>query len=184
MRVISGKLKGRVIKGFDIDGTRPTMDRVKESIFASIQDYMNDAVVLDLFAGSGNLGIEAISNGARGAYFVDINPICIKVIKENIRNFNIDNESFVIKSDYKSALKEFGSKEIKFDIIFIDPPYKYCIKKYLLCLIKEYDILSDRGIVVYEYQGDEKSLEYEGFRLLKDKKYGDKYVSVYKRVVE
>ena len=184
MRVISGKLKGRVIKGFDIEGTRPTMDRVKESIFASIQDYVNDAVVLDLFAGSGNLGIEAISNGARGAYFVDINPICIKVIKENIRMFNIEEESNVIKKDYESALKEFGSKEIKFDIIFIDPPYKYCIKKHLLGLIKEYDILSDRGIVVYEYQGDEKSLEYEGFRLLKDKKYGDKYVSVYKRVVE
>ena len=135
MKVISGILKGRNIKGYDIDGTRPTMDRVKESLFASIQDYISGSIVLDLFAGSGNLGIEAISNGARGTYFVDINPICIKVIKENIRNFNIEEESFVIKKDYESALKEFGSKEIKFDIIFIDPPYKYCIKKYLLCLI-------------------------------------------------
>lgn len=184
MRVISGKLKGRVIKGFDIDGTRPTMDRVKESIFASIQGYINGSLVLDLFAGSGNLGIEAISNGAKEAYFVDINPVCIKVIKDNIRMFDIEEESNVIKKDYESALKEFGSRGIKFDIIFVDPPYKYCIKKHLLNLIKEYDILSDRGIAVYEYQGDEKSLEYEGFRLLKDKKYGDKYVSIYKRVVE
>ena len=76
MRVISGKYKGKNLIGFDIDGTRPTMDRVKESLFASIQDYVSDSIVLDLFAGSGNLGIEAISNGASYCYFVDNNQIC------------------------------------------------------------------------------------------------------------
>ena len=111
------------------------------------------SLVLDLFAGSGNLGIEAISNGASEVYFIDINPVCIKVIKENIRMFNIENECNVIKKE-------------------------------LLDLIKGFDILSDNGIVVYEYQDDERALEYQGFRLLKDKKYGDKYVSIYKRVVE
>ena len=78
MKVISGILKGRNIKGYDIDGTRPTMDRVKESLFASIQDYISGSIVLDLFAGSGNLGIEAISNGSSKCYFVDNNRNCIK----------------------------------------------------------------------------------------------------------
>ena len=89
MRVISGKLKGRNILGFNILGTRPTMDRVKESIFGMIQSYINDSVVLDLFSGSGNYGIEAISNGAKLAYFNDHNIKCVNVIKENLSNMNV-----------------------------------------------------------------------------------------------
>ena len=122
MKVISGLLKGRNIKGFDIDGTRPTMDRVKESLFSIIQSYINDAIVLDLFAGSGNLGIEAISNGCKKCYFVDKNKIACNVIKENISNFKIDNGT-VINDDYMNALNNL--KDIKFDLIFLDPPYKY-----------------------------------------------------------
>lgn len=86
MRVISGKYKGRNIKGFDIIGTRPTMDRVKESLFATINNKLKNSVILDLFAGSGNLGIEALSNGSVEAYFVDNNKVAIKVIKDNIRD--------------------------------------------------------------------------------------------------
>ena len=77
MRVISGSLKGRNIKGFNIEGTRPTMDRVKMSVFGSIQNYIKDSIVLDLFAGSGNLGIEAISNGCKYCYFIDNNKNAI-----------------------------------------------------------------------------------------------------------
>ena len=95
MRVISGKLKGRVIKGYDIDGTRPTMDRVKESIFAMIQNYLSGSVVLDLFSGSGNYGIEAISNGAKIVYFNDHNSKCIKVIKEN---YIVDEKNIEVNS--------------------------------------------------------------------------------------
>lgn len=180
MRVISGKLKGRVLKGFDIEGTRPTMDRVKESVFASIQDYLDGAVVLDLFAGSGNLGIEAISNGANKAYFVDCNKVCIRTINDNIRNFNIEKNCVVLEKDYKKAIEWIGEKGIKFDIIFIDPPYKYSIKNELLNLILDYEILNNNGIVVFEYQNDEE-LSFDGeFELLKNKKYGDKYVSIYK----
>ena len=88
MKVISGILKGRNIKGYDIEGTRPTMDRVKESLFAMIQDDIRDSVVLDLFAGSGSLGIEAISNGAEYSYFVDNNIEVIKVTEENRKNIH------------------------------------------------------------------------------------------------
>ena len=96
MKVISGILKGRNIKGYDIVGTRPTMDRVKESLFAMIQEDIRDSVVLDLFAGSGSLGIEAISNGAEYSYFVDNNIEVIKVLNENINNFNIKNNTKVL----------------------------------------------------------------------------------------
>ena len=96
MRVISGKYKGRLLDGFNINGTRPTMDRVKESMFAMIQNYIKDKVVLDLFAGSGSLGIEALSNGAKICYFVDNNKIAIDIIKKNTNG--IDNK-VIFKKD-------------------------------------------------------------------------------------
>ena len=89
MKVISGSLKGRNIEGFDIIGTRPTMDRVKESVFGMIQNHLRNSVVLDLFSGSGNYGIEAISNGANKIFFNDYNKKCIKVIKNNLERFNV-----------------------------------------------------------------------------------------------
>ena len=95
MKVISGLYKGRKIDGYDIDGTRPTMDRVKESIFGSIQNYVPDSIILDLFAGSGNLGIEAISNGAKYGYFVDNNKIAYNTIITN---------NIVMFSNFKSFL--------------------------------------------------------------------------------
>lgn len=180
MRVISGKLKGRVLKGYNIVGTRPTMDRVKESLFAIIQEYIEDSIVLDLFAGSGNLGIEAISNGASICYFVDNNRECIKVINDNINTFNISNQSVILNKDYKDALNYFKNN-IKFDIIFIDPPYKYNIKKELLDIILSNNLLNDNGIIVFEYSDAEEIIT-SNFKLLKNKKYGDKYISIYKKI--
>ena len=182
MRVISGKLKGRVLKGYNIEGTRPTMDRVKESLFASIQDYIDDSIVLDLFAGSGNLGIEAISNGSSKVYFVDNNRECIKVINDNINTFNISNQCVVLNKDYKEALNYFKNN-IKFDIIFIDPPYKYNIKKELLDIILNNNLLNDNGIIVFEYSDAEEIIT-SNFKLLKNKKYGDKYISVYQKLLK
>ena len=123
MRVISGLYKGRNIEGFDIDGTRPTQDRVKESVFGSIQDYIDDSTVLDLFSGSGNLAIESLSNGASKAYLVDNSKDAINIINKNINDIKVEN-AYVIKDDYMNALNYFKKNNIKFDIIFLDPPYK------------------------------------------------------------
>ena len=120
MRIISGKYKGKNIVGYDIDGTRPTQDRVKESLFGIIQNNIVDSKVLDLFAGSGNLGIEALSNGADKCYFVDKNKKCCEIINQNLNN--IEN-GFVLNKDYKEALSYFKDNNIKFNIIFLDTPY-------------------------------------------------------------
>lgn len=179
MRIISGSLKGRVLKGYNIEGTRPTMDRVKESIMASIQEYMDGSVVLDLFAGSGNLGIEAISNGCKNCYFVDYNKECIKVIKNNIHDFGIEEFCYVLEKDYHKALEYFRDHKIFFDIIFVDPPYRYQIMDEILGIISSYHILSNEGIIVFEYKDDNlKDIDFH-YHLLKNKKYGDKYVSIY-----
>ena len=118
MRIISGKYKGRILEGHKIAGTRPTMDRVKESVFAMIQSDIKDSCCLDLFSGSGNLGIEAISNGARKVYFVDFNQICIETIEKNLRSLKITEEAVVLKKDYLEALRYFKARDIKFQIIF------------------------------------------------------------------
>lgn len=184
MRVISGSLKGREIKGFNIEGTRPTMDRVKESVFGSIQDYVRDSVVLDLFAGSGNLGIEAISNGCKYCYFVDNNKLCVKCIRDNLVSFGVSDKGNVILSDYNRALDKFRNENIVFDIIFIDPPYKYENINDVVKTIDKYGILNDNGILVLEFRYDNIVVDDNIYRLRKSKRYGDKFVYIYKKTID
>ena len=174
MRVISGKYKNKQLDGFDINGTRPTMDRVKESLFASIQKYLKASVVLDLFAGSGSLGIEALSNGSNACYFVDNNIKLIEIIKKNTSNLNED--IYILKKDYKEALKYFKENNITFDIIFLDPPYQMNLINSSIELIEKYNLLNDEGIIVCEYESEEVISNYE---ILKTKKYGSKNIRIY-----
>lgn len=171
MRIISGKYKGKKLNGFNIDGTRPTMDRVKESLFAMIQNHINGSTVLDLFAGSGALGLEAISNGAKKCYLVDNNQIAIKTIKEN--SINIKEDINIINIDYKKFLKE--TKE-KFDIIFLDPPYQSNQLNKALKIIEERNLLNENGIIICEY---EKIEPITNLKLLKNKSYGPKNIKIY-----
>ena len=138
MRIISGFLKGRSVGGYDVKGTRPTMDRVKESLFGSIQNYIKESICLDLFAGSGSLGFEALSNGASKCFFVDNNNIVIKQLNKTIHSLN-DKDSIVINMDYKDALNKFKNDNIKFDLIFLDPPYKFNLIDNCLELIDKYN---------------------------------------------
>ena len=178
MRIISGKLKGRKIIGFDIEGTRPTMDRVKESVFSMIQSYLNNAIVLDLFAGSGNLGLEAISNGANVVYFNDKNKKCTKIIEDNINNFNVNN--YVINNmDYKEALNYYKNSNIKFDLVFLDQPYKENIINEILNILLEKDLLNNKALVICELTNKEMFIN-DKLTLFKEKKYGDKIVLIYK----
>lgn len=181
MKIISGSLKGRNIKGYDIEGTRPTMARVKESIFAIIQNELKNSICLDLFCGSGNLGIEAISNGSKQCYFVDNNIKAIKVVNDNINNLNIKNKTKVYNFDYKKSIKYFSENNLKFDIIFIDPPYDYHIIDKILTLIDKYDILNENGIILVEFEKEKLKEKYNNITLIKEKKYSWKYVYIYKK---
>ena len=176
MRVISGKYKGKNLKGFNIDGTRPTMDRVKESLFGIIQDKVKNSVVLDLFAGSGSLGIEAISNGAKSAYFIDNNIELINIIKENTKNMNEDIH--IIKNDYKTALTLFKNSNIKFDIIFLDPPYKLNLINDCLNNLIDNNLINEGGIIVCEYEDED--VDTNRLSLVKYREYGSKKIKIYK----
>ncbi len=180
MRVISGNLKGRIIKGFTLDSTRPTMDRVKESIFSSIQAYIPDSICLDLFAGSGSLGIEAISNGSKNCYFVDNNIEAIKTINENITNFKINNKCTILKKDYKEALKYFKDNNLSFDIIFLDPPYAMHIINDILLYISQNNLLNKNGIIVCEVDQNYLDEKIDHLIQFKNKKYGSTLVYYYK----
>ena len=178
MKVISGKFKGRNIEGFTIDGTRPTMDRVKESLFAMIQSYIDEANVLDLFSGSGNLAIESLSEGAKSITLVDSNYKAIKVINNNLKNIGIVDAK-VLNMDYKKAIEVLDEK---FDIIFLDPPYKTNYIEESIKLINKYNILNDNGIIVCESDSLDKIIYDDSYKAIKDKKYGDKYIVILKKV--
>ena len=181
MRVISGYLKGRKLEGYNVETTRPTMDRVKESMFASIQNYIEDSVVLDLFCGTGSLGIEALSMGSNKCYFVDNNKEIIKYLNKNINNLNIQDKSVIINKDYKDSLLYFRNNNIKFNLILVDAPYKMEVMNEVINLINKYNLLLDNGILVLEYSFDILKDNYDNFELIKTKKYSDKYVTIYKK---
>ncbi len=181
MKIISGKYKGRTLKGFDIKGTRPTMDRVKESVFAIIQNYIKDAIVLDLYSGTGNLGIEALSCGAKEAYLVDNNKIAIKTINENLKMLNINN-AYVFKQNANKVLEYFIDSNKVFDIIFLDPPYKTNeLDKSLTKINDNIKILSNTGLIICETELNINYEKYKNLIIYKTRQYGNKNVTILKK---
>lgn len=153
MRIISGSARGLKLdslKGNDI--TRPTLDRVKESLFNMIQNRINDAIVLDLFAGSGALGLECASRGAKKVMLCDRDKKAISVIRQNIKKARMEEKTEIKQSDFKDCL---SGKE-KYDIIFLDPPYKTNFAIEALEKIIEKSCLTQEGIVVIETDDEEK----------------------------
>lgn len=179
MKVITGLLKGRNILGYNIDGTRPTMDRVKMSIFSMINNHINNTIVLDLFSGSGNYGIEAISEGAKKVYFNDHNKECIKVINKNIDNFNIRDKSIVLNMDYHKCLKYLKDNNIKLDLIFLDPPYKEHIIESIMMFLLDNNLLNKNAYIIAEFEGDKLNDNYHNLLLKKSRNYGKKEVYIY-----
>ncbi|NLK73498.1 MAG: 16S rRNA (guanine(966)-N(2))-methyltransferase RsmD [Clostridiales bacterium] len=180
MRIIAGDAKGRNLFTPKNQDVRPTGDRVKESIFSMIDSYIEDAVVIDMFAGTGNLGLESISRGAREAYFIDNNYTSIDIVKKNIETTGYFKESHVIHANYEKAIKNLN---IKADIIFLDPPYNKGHIDNCLRLISKYGILSSKGIIVIEHSTDEIWEDISDFELLKSKKYGITMISILRNLV-
>jgi len=179
MRVITGKARGVQLKTPEGMATRPTADRVKEALFSIIQFDVPNAKVLDLFGGTGQLGIEALSRGAKSAVFVDAGEPACRLIRENLKGTKLEADATVIRSDYLAYLKR--CKE-KFDIIFLDPPYAEVFLENALKCIAEIDILQSGGIIIAERPvGKELPWELEGFTRSKDYKYGTVLLTVYRK---
>lgn len=181
MKIISGTLKGRTIDGFNIEGTRPTMDRVKESLFGMIQLYIENSICLDLFAGSGNLGFEAISNGSKICYFNDKNRKCVNLINKNINNFNLKEKAKVLNLDYNKCLNYLKENDIKLDIIFLDPPYKNECLNNVIDYILENELLNENGLIICEIDREYLNENYKELEMIKKRKYGDKFIIIYKK---
>lgn len=180
MRVITGKARGVQLKTPEGMRTRPTTDRVKEALFSIIQFEIPGAKVLDLFGGTGQLGIEALSRGAASAVFVDAAEPACKLIRENLKRTKLDQQGRVIRGDYLDFLKR--NRE-QFDIIFLDPPYAEVFLENALKCITEIDILQSNGIIVTERPLDkELPWEYEGYQRSRDYKYGKTLLTVYRKL--
>ncbi len=179
MRVIAGTAKGVVLKTPEGMLTRPTADRVKEAMFSIIQFDLPGSKVLDLFGGTGQLGIEAISRGASFGVFVDHQENACKLIRENLNRAKFTDCSQVVRSDYLTYLKKCQDK---FDIIFLDPPYVEVFLENSLNLISEIDILQSNGIIVTE-RPIEKALtvDFPGFSRSRDYKYGNTLVTIFRK---
>ena len=156
MRVISGTARGTKLNSIESLSTRPTLDRVKEPLFSIIQQYIIDSEVLDLFAGSGALGIETLSRGAKKCYFCDKSPASIKMLKQNLEKTKLTDRAAIFIGDYKKYLKQLNNK---FDIIFIDPPYKLNIGVDAIKLILQYKLFAKDGIIVLETDEEERDLK-------------------------
>ena len=179
MRVITGRARGATLKTPEGLQTRPTTDRVKEALFSVIHFDIPGAHVLDLFGGTGQLGIEALSRGAKRAVFVDESDKACKLINENLRRTRLEQEGTVVRGDYLAYL---GRCREKFNIIFLDPPYAEVFLENALKRITEIDILQSGGIIVTERPlGKDLPFNFEGYERSKDYKYGNTLITLYRK---
>ena len=179
MRVIAGTARGVRLKTPVGELTRPTADRVKEAVFSILQFDLPSSRVLDLFGGTGQMGIEALSRGAATAVFVDSRREACKLIQENIRLTKMEQQSRVIQSDYLSYLQRCTDR---FDLIILDPPYAEVFLENSLKCISEIDILSDRGIIICERPADKVlDLDFPGLKRGKDYRYGKTWITVFRK---
>lgn len=179
MRVITGKARGVALKTPDGMVTRPTADRVKEALFSVINFDIPGMDVLDLFGGTGQLGIEALSRGASSAVFVDAGEAACKLIRENLRRTKLEGQARVVRSDYLSFLR---TCKTKFGMIFLDPPYGEDFLENALNFITEIDILQSGGIIVAERPLEKQFMpDFDGYSRSKDYKYGKTLITIYRK---
>ena len=179
MRVITGKARGVQLKTPEGMQTRPTADRVKEALFSIINFDIPGADVLDLFGGTGQLGIEALSRGAKSAVFVDHSEQACRLIRENLKRTKLEQEGRVIRGDYMDYLSRCREK---YDIILLDPPYAEVFLENALKRITEIDILRSGGIIVAERPlGKELPWKFDGYERSRDYKYGNILLTLYRK---
>lgn len=175
MRVITGEAKGKKLKTLEGDATRPTSERIKGAIFSSIQFEIEDRSVLDLFAGSGQMGIEALSRGARRAFFVDSSREAMEIVRDNLSACGFSDRAKYLVQDFRNYIRKASGRE-EFDLVFIDPPYKDKTALAAVELLRKGGMLAAGAIVCLEageeFSGEEEELS--GFEIIKNTAYGKK----------
>ena len=173
MRIITGTAKGLKLKTPQGFSTRPTSDRVKESLFSilnGIKNFSEVENVLDIFAGTGALGLESLSRGAKSAIFID--KVTGEIISENVRRAKFEGVSKIFRGDFEKVLKRFSKENLKFDLIFSDPPYRKNFSQMTADIISEFELLTSDGILIIEHGYDEKIILPKNFELLRKSDYG------------
>ncbi|MGI6664415.1 MAG: 16S rRNA (guanine(966)-N(2))-methyltransferase RsmD [Christensenellaceae bacterium] len=181
MRVIAGIAKGKkLLTAAGEEKTRPTTDRVKEAIFGSIQFRLRDACVLDLFCGSGALGIEALSRGAKKAIFVDADSETIAMTRKNLAETSLIEKAVILETDYKKALLQVAKEKKKFRFIFIDPPYASDFYLPAIQTVNAHDLLAEDGMMIVEHNVAH-ILDGVSNDIHRQKRYGQTYITFLER---
>lgn len=182
MRIIAGIYKGRRLSSPNDNKIRPTTDKVKEALFSIIADNLEDAVVIDLFSGSGNLGLEAISRGASKVYFGDSSRDSLILTKKNIHYCGADDKSVILAGDFEKILAKV---EEQVDLIFADPPYQQGLLPKAIQKIIELDRLAPHGLIVAEHSRDEELEDrYPHLTRIRVRRYGSTMISIYEKIEE
>lgn len=178
MRIIAGDYKGRKLSAPYGERIRPTADKVKGAIFNMIDFEVYDSIVVDLFSGTGNIGLEALSRGAKTCYFCDNARESIEYIKQNVKHCKAEEQAVIMTGDYASLLKRFSD----IDIVFLDPPYHKGLYDDCFQRLDEYNVVKNGGLVVAEYDKRQELPESFGpFIQIKNKRYGKTGVAIYEK---
>ena len=181
MRIVAGEYGGRRLKTLTGDNTRPTSDKIKGAIFNMLGQYFDEEVVLDLFSGSGNLSLEALSRGCSHAYCVDKSYQAVSIIKENVSMLKADNYVTIMKKSADAALQELAVKKIKFGLVFLDPPYKDQKIVEQVTFLINHDLLEKGAQIVCETDKQFDLGEITGLTCLKNQLYGNTRITIYKK---
>jgi len=180
VRVVSGSAKGRPLKSVPGIGTRPTTDKVKEALFSMIGPYFEGGAALDLFAGTGGLGIEALSRGMESAVFVDMEPKSIDTVRANLKATGLESRAEVYRNDAGRALSAMEKRGRSFDLVFLDPPYRMKHGDELMRIMADKGLLRDEALIVLEHESAYAYPEdITGFNRLRQAVYGETAISIY-----
>ena len=182
MRIIAGERRAKQLISPKTTKTRPTLDRVKEALFSILTNDIEGAIVLDLFSGTGNLGIEALSRGAKFAYLNDIDSEAVKLIYSNVQLTNYEKYAKITRKDYEKCLKLLEKNNVVFDIIFIDPPYASKVEEKCLEYLSKSCIMNQKSIIILESDKDKVFNEQvEGLSVIDKRTYGRVMLRLYKK---
>jgi len=186
MRIISGINKGKKLYAPEGAQVRPTGDKIKEAVFNIIGPIDEEAVVLELFAGSGSIGIEFLARGAKHCTFIDVSRKSLNYVKKNLDLCNFNNKAKIIMSDYEKAIINLSQNNEKFDYIFADPPYALNLSNNIINKVFEFDIIKSGGLLIIETDKSEKVIDNKDTNMIKykEKIYGRTRISLIRRLEE